>query len=233
MAQAEADLRRGLDLYGYLDQPLVPNWDGTLYPFWIPLAATYVRRVVAAFCQESLLPDCPDPIGAVQLAEGLPYSLTKYLFDKYFSNHALIWNHGAQKASSPTALQCDIDVMQFSCMVPDFEEAEMESTTLYLRREITDLWQKRAELLGGSTKQAQEVSVSLLPDVTPNRGDLRKGALLPILDERGWSIGDWATEADVDYHTVQDYMDGITKPYKSTKLKLAKALDISVKDLPE
>lgn len=58
------------------------------------------------------------------------------------------------------------------------------------------------------------------------KSERRRGFADPLLDRKGWSIGDWATEARVDYNTVDDYLKGITNPRKSTRDKLATALKI-------
>ncbi len=61
----------------------------------------------------------------------------------------------------------------------------------------------------------------------------RRAFIEPLLKAKGWSILDWANEADVSHATAMDYLKGKTSPYRSTRLKLAKALDISVDQLPE
>ena len=54
----------------------------------------------------------------------------------------------------------------------------------------------------------------------------------PILKKKGWSLGDWAVNSNVDRHTVDDYLKGQTKSYLSTRKKLADALGVSVEELP-
>jgi hypothetical protein len=61
----------------------------------------------------------------------------------------------------------------------------------------------------------------------------RRAFVLPLLEERGWSILDWANEAEVDHATAIDYLDNKTKPFRSSRLKLAKALKIPVEQLPK
>jgi len=60
----------------------------------------------------------------------------------------------------------------------------------------------------------------------------RKAFVTPLLDAKGWSILDWASEAGVAPATAVDYLQDKTKPYRSTRLKLAKALGVSVEHLP-
>jgi hypothetical protein len=60
----------------------------------------------------------------------------------------------------------------------------------------------------------------------------RKRLIEPLLDARGWSILDWAREANVDYNTANDYLNGVTKPRRDTRKKLAAAIGMTVAELP-
>lgn len=74
------------------------------------------------------------------------------------------------------------------------------------------------------------------PDEDPQPpvvSETREQVILKLLKEKGWSILDWANEAEVAYHTAADYLYGKKKPFRSTRLKLAKALGISVNSLPD
>ena len=62
--------------------------------------------------------------------------------------------------------------------------------------------------------------------------DTREEQLRSMLDDRGFSIHDWAKRAGVDFHTADNFLKGKTKPYKSTRKKLADALGVKVEDLP-
>jgi hypothetical protein len=66
----------------------------------------------------------------------------------------------------------------------------------------------------------------------PGASDTREEILRPILETKGFSVLDWATAADVDFHTANDYLKGKTNPYKSTRKKLADALGVPVEELP-
>lgn len=61
----------------------------------------------------------------------------------------------------------------------------------------------------------------------------RYAFVLPILEKRGWSVLDWANESGVAHATALDYLAGKTKPYRSTKVKLAKSLGVSIELLPK
>jgi hypothetical protein len=68
----------------------------------------------------------------------------------------------------------------------------------------------------------------------PKKGTIsRKDFVAPLLDAKGWSPLDWAIEAIVAPATVNDYLDDKTNPYRSTRLKLAKALGVPVAQLPK
>ena len=79
----------------------------------------------------------------------------------------------------------------------------------------------RAEIDDGPTIQRQ-----------PATQASRRAVIEPLLDAKGWSILDWANEAEVAHATAMDFLDEKTRPYRSTRFKLAKALGISVDQLP-
>lgn len=70
------------------------------------------------------------------------------------------------------------------------------------------------------------------PATTGTARNTREAFLRPILQEKGLSVNDWATQAGVDFHTANDYLNGKTRPYQSTKTKLAEPLGIEVGDMP-
>jgi lambda repressor-like predicted transcriptional regulator len=66
-----------------------------------------------------------------------------------------------------------------------------------------------------------------------NTEEKRRAFVEPLLREKGWSAFQWSLEAEVAPHTVVDYLAGITKPYRKSRVKLANALGIPVNQLPE
>lgn len=54
----------------------------------------------------------------------------------------------------------------------------------------------------------------------------------PILEKKGWSVHQFAVEAQVDFHTANDYLKGKTKPNRASRAQMAKALGVPVEDLP-
>jgi lambda repressor-like predicted transcriptional regulator len=61
----------------------------------------------------------------------------------------------------------------------------------------------------------------------------RRAFVMPLLEAKGWSILDWANEAGVSHATAMDYLQDRTKPYRSSRLKLAKVLGVPVEQLPK
>ena len=72
-----------------------------------------------------------------------------------------------------------------------------------------------------------------LPSPDPSSSNQREAFILPLLDNKGWSILDWANEANVSYHTAADYLSGAKKSYRSSRAKLAKALGLTANQLPK
>jgi hypothetical protein len=60
----------------------------------------------------------------------------------------------------------------------------------------------------------------------------RRLFVLPILARKGWSILEWADESKVNFNTANHYLTGGTRPYKSTRKKLAESLGVDVDQLP-
>jgi len=71
-----------------------------------------------------------------------------------------------------------------------------------------------------------------LPAATPSPQVSRESFVKGILQSKGWSIFDWATEAEVSHATAIDYLHGKTKPHPSTRRKLAEALGVTAQQLP-
>lgn len=87
---------------------------------------------------------------------------------------------------------------------------------------------------GTAIIRPQEASHAVLPpkpieQVQPTREEFVKS----ILESKGWSVLDWATEAEVTHATAMDYLHGKTKPHRSTRLKLANGLGVSIQQLPK
>ena len=79
----------------------------------------------------------------------------------------------------------------------------------------------------GSETTCQSISLG-----TAGAADRRKAVVEPILLMKGWSILDWAGEANVDYNTASDYLNGLTNPHRKTLVRLARVLGMPAKELP-
>jgi hypothetical protein len=86
-----------------------------------------------------------------------------------------------------------------------------------------------------STHEAGEPSTTAKPvtGATGGGDGTRAAFITPILEKKGWSILDWANNSGVDFHTANDYLRGSTKPYASTRKKLADSLGVTVDELPK
>lgn len=60
----------------------------------------------------------------------------------------------------------------------------------------------------------------------------RQSKILPLLEDKGWTTSQWAAEAGVDWHVPNDYLKGRRNPRPSSRKALAKALGLSVTELP-
>jgi lambda repressor-like predicted transcriptional regulator len=78
---------------------------------------------------------------------------------------------------------------------------------------------------------APRASVVIHPAGTNPKGR-RLSVIKPLLEKKGWSMNDWAVQSSVDFHTVDNYLKGRSKPYPSTRHKLAKSLGIEPDKLP-
>ena len=58
-------------------------------------------------------------------------------------------------------------------------------------------------------------------------------SVLLCMKQKGWSRLDLAANAHVDHHTVNDDLNGRTRPYPSTLKKIADALGIAIEVLPK
>jgi len=76
------------------------------------------------------------------------------------------------------------------------------------------------------------ISAALGMNAVP-AGNRREAFIKPILEKKGLSIRQWAINAKVDFHTADNYLKGMTKPYPDTLKKLADALGVKVEELPE
>jgi hypothetical protein len=89
-----------------------------------------------------------------------------------------------------------------------------------------------------STESIAKPPVSLSDSVPPHdlkskRAAARRAFVDPLLEAKGWSVLDWAKHSELAYHTAADYLEGLTTPYRSTRLKLANSLGVKLAELPQ
>jgi len=104
-------------------------------------------------------------------------------------------------------------------MGPDIATAQAESPSAESSEKSAAL--TNADVLAQNSQKTAQIPES------------REGILKPILSAQGLSIHDWATKADVDFHTANNYFRGKSVPYPATLKKLADALGIEVAKLPK
>lgn len=116
------------------------------------------------------------------------------------------------------------------------DEALRQSAQEYLQtsaapQQITEAESKR-KLSGKLADTVPHAPAPEPPKTQAAPKPSRKEVVIPLLEAKGWSVLDWANEAGVAYHTASDYLSGSKNPFRSTRVKLAKALGISVNQLP-
>jgi lambda repressor-like predicted transcriptional regulator len=103
-----------------------------------------------------------------------------------------------------------------------------------LKTHVEQLPRRRTKLSHPATASAsQSDPVPELKASTASQLQPRRAFVEPILEEKGWSILEWADEAKVAHATAMDYLQNKTRPYRSTRVKLATALGVSAKQLPK
>jgi hypothetical protein len=114
------------------------------------------------------------------------------------------------------------------------DDTEETSDTRAMAASI-DVQGTRESGVGESEPVAPLISARKPPakDSGDSRAGARRAFVEPKLKAQNMSGLEWASAAKVDYHTVQDYLSGKTRPRLNTRTKLAKALNEPLDDLPE
>jgi hypothetical protein len=79
----------------------------------------------------------------------------------------------------------------------------------------------------------QSPTVTRTPQSCKCSNNERESFVRPRLEEKGWSINDWAANSKVDFHTADEYLKNKRNPFASTLRKLAGALGVPVAQLPK
>jgi hypothetical protein len=106
---------------------------------------------------------------------------------------------------------------------------------------LIDQWAAIAEALAKVFRREFETKLTALaeqgsacrPVHEEKEFSKRRAFVLPLLEQRGWSILDWAQYAGVDFHTANGYFKNKRNPYRSTRKKLAESLGLKCEQLPE
>jgi lambda repressor-like predicted transcriptional regulator len=127
-------------------------------------------------------------------------------------SHALVWLGSTEELRATIARWFEL-----GWIVADSLQDAMQKASIYFRRPD-----------GAAVIIPASVSAAV-----PSLEVSRESFVKRILESKGWSIFDWANEARVAHATAIDYLHGKTKPYPSTRLKLANALGVSPEQLPK
>jgi hypothetical protein len=145
---------------------------------------------------------------------------------KHLIRRALDRSHRDSSSSDPFRNQLELKNARAHQAI----QKRAQEQTIY-DVELAKLKENAASIEAESIKQAGEPVATQLPIIEKEKA--RKAFVIPILEAKGWSSLDWATESRVSYHTAADYLEGSTDPYRSTRLKLAKSLGVAVDALPQ
>jgi len=110
---------------------------------------------------------------------------------------------------------------------PDLER--MDVVSKQLRKELARRGKLPSPTQNGG-KKAEGVEIKA---ANTREGNERQLFVQPILEKKGWSTHRLAVEAEVDFHTANDYLKNKTMPNRTTRTQLAKALGIPVEQLPK
>jgi len=109
------------------------------------------------------------------------------------------------------------------------EMSEISADDEWYHRQLARLaFLEGSQITPSSDEHTQEIEKALgiaPPPTQPIKA--REAFVRPLLEKRGWSIRDWAAKANVNHRTANDYLEGVTNPYPSTRKKLAQALDLN------
>lgn len=115
-----------------------------------------------------------------------------------------------------------------------YQELFAERLQRYVLKDAED--RAVIELAGLDRVSAHDKSQLQLKTLTKKTNQPRHSraqVVNPILAKKGWSVQQWAMEANVDHHTAFNYLNGSTRrPCSSTRKTLADSLGIAVDDLP-
>jgi hypothetical protein len=129
-----------------------------------------------------------------------------------------------ERASSHTAANLDAAILELE------EEAKLLALTAPpARSTVAGKAPQQPEIVPPEAVAATEVK----KESELERGMRRQRLLLPYLKPRALTLNQWALDAHVDWHTVNNYWIGKTNLRPKTEEKLAKILRLNLGDMPE
>jgi hypothetical protein len=87
-----------------------------------------------------------------------------------------------------------------------------------------------AEALSLSKQAPPQIDGLLTPAELAAR---RQGVVMPILKQKRWTRGRWATEAGVGKNCIYEYLDGTRNPSSGNRTAMAEALGLTEDQLPQ
>jgi hypothetical protein len=93
--------------------------------------------------------------------------------------------------------------------------------------------QDEAEPPAGADGDETTPRIASIPVEQAERARNRQAVVLPILAEKRWKRGRWATEAGVGKNSVYKYLDGTRKLTPENRRAMAEAIDLQAEKLPE
>jgi lambda repressor-like predicted transcriptional regulator len=185
--------------------------------------------ITEEFVQEILRRKLAEQIAAH--TSELDKKLTRLMHRKTFENRSPIvhsYERAKKQLSDKVLVLCNAGVgIPGHCEAGTEHAHDLSGMTLPSRQEA-----------GQSSELSPEETVAdrhdnaIRENEAPPARNAREAFVLPILEEKGWSVHRFSVEAELDFHTVNDYLKEKTKPNRSTRKQLADALGIPVTKLP-
>lgn len=130
-------------------------------------------------------------------------------------------------------------LLTYHCLTKEKIEQELKKTLSEIGKQYEQgMAPSQVNSKSAKTPPEQQPSASVMNSDSEDKPEpesiasKRKAAIEPILEEKGWSVLDWATESEVAYHTAADFLAGRTRAYRSTRVKLAKSIGLSIQQFP-
>jgi lambda repressor-like predicted transcriptional regulator len=171
---------------------------------------------------------CDKESGAVDDIEWKSWRAPRWLFMQPFANH-LYDRAKAWERMSEAETQHVLEVVEDRFNERLVTELEKAVDGAHIHQAM----KPPAKVTASPQVPETERKTDREPTKSGSPGVTRKAFIKPILEKKGFSVNDWASKADVDFHTADNYLKGKTNPYPATLKKLADALGVEITQLPE